>query len=194
VLPVHCSSATPDSHQTPFHCSSATPDSHQTPFHCSSATPDSHQTPLQCFPLNTDRRKQFQMKIVNVKTCRVSSLTSPRQPVRIPWYGVCRCVVYSTPHRAASPELLRRYMSSHSGIHYTPASCFANFCTMRRSGEQIIAECCLLLPDKQNYSDIVRLVSVRLCYMFRLSTSGWVLVEGVSLQTVSVQLVYSNCN
>ena len=48
---------------------------------------------------------------------------------------------------------------------------------MRRSGEQIITECCLLPSGKQNYRDFVPLVSVRHCYMFRLSTSGWALVH-----------------
>ena len=41
----------------------------------------------------------------------------------------------------------------------------------------IIAKCCLLLSGKRNYRDIVRLVCVRHCYMFRLSTSGWALVH-----------------
>ena len=44
------------------------------PVHCSVATPDSRQTPLQRFPLNADCTKQFQMKTINLKTCREFSV------------------------------------------------------------------------------------------------------------------------
>ena len=44
------------------------------PVHCSVATPDSRQTPFQRFPLNADCTKQFQMKTINLKTCREFSV------------------------------------------------------------------------------------------------------------------------
>jgi hypothetical protein len=122
------------------------------------------------------------------------------------WYGMVWDVSWCRLQHTAPCRIPRASTKVH-GVTFLnpvyacilPTSYLANFCA-RRSGEQIITECCLLTSDRITEIWYVWFVfDTAACFDCPHQVGHWYTrrvrgERGVSLQTVSVMLLYSNCN